>query len=136
MGDDARRWVIRLPWDTPPIKPNGGYENRYVHARKVKAVRADAGKLVRSSGVPRGLRKIRVQLVWIVPDRRRRDTDNLWMLLKACADSMTAGGRSSSPWDWPVVEDDTPEFMSKPEPQIVYRKGEPKRLLLVIHEVM
>ena len=129
------RWVIELPWDTPPVKPNGGYANRYAHAAKVRAVREAVGLLARRAGVPRGLRRVRLQLVWYVPDRRRRDTDNLWMLLKCSADGMTHHGKRTKPTDWPVVEDDTPEFMEKPEPQIAYRKGCRKRLVLVVTDL-
>lgn len=132
MSEQQTRWVIELPWDAPPIKPNGGYANRYAHAAKVRGVRQTAGMLARHAGIPRGLTRIRVQLVWYVSDRRRRDTDNLWMLLKSVCDAMTPAGKQGQPTDWPVVEDDTPEFMEKPEPQIVYRKGQRKRLVVFV----
>lgn len=128
----AQQWVLDLPWDAPPVKANGGYGNRYARAAKVREVRQTVGLLARRSGISRGLQKIRVQLVWYVPDRRRRDTDNLWGTLKPAADALAGGGGRGSTYDWPVVRDDTPEFMEKPEPRIVYRKGQRKRLVLVV----
>lgn len=128
----AERWALDLPWDAPPVKPNGGHGNVYAHARKVKDVRKTAGLLARNARIPRGLDRVRVQLVWYVPDRRRRDVDNLWMTLKALADGLTADGGKGGEYDWPVVADDTPEYMEKPAPQIVYRKGCRKRLVLFV----
>jgi crossover junction endodeoxyribonuclease RusA len=50
-----------------------------------------------------------VQLHYRPRTVRRRDTDNLVALLKPVCDGLVAVG---------VVADDTPEFMSKPEPVI------------------
>lgn len=132
LDTGAESWAIELPWDSPPIKPNGGYANRYAHARKVKDVRKTAGLLARQARIPLGLDRVRVQLVWYVPDRRRRDVDNLWMTLKALADGLTADGGKGGEYDWPVVEDDTPDQMEKPAPRIVYAKGTRKRLVLFV----
>lgn len=129
---EGERWAIEFPWDAPPIKPNGGYANRYAHAAKVREVRQTAGLLARSAGIPRGLDRVRVSLVWYVPDRRKRDADNLVMMLKAVCDGMTADGRKRVSTDWPVVEDDTPEQMDKVMPRIVYRKGTRKRLVVFV----
>lgn len=45
-----------------------------------------------------------VTLTWIVADRRRRDEDNLYPLLKALCDGLVDAG---------VVDDDTPDRMGK-----------------------
>lgn len=45
-----------------------------------------------------------VTLTWFVTDRRRRDEDNLYLLLKALCDGLVDAG---------VVPDDTAEFMGK-----------------------
>lgn len=62
--------------------------------------------------------KVRVDVVWVVTDRRRRDTDNLAPFLKAIYDGIGADKGVSAR----IVEDDTREFMEKPEPTIRYEK--------------
>lgn len=130
-----RQWVIELPWATPPLSLNAGYGNHYARARKVKEVRQTAGLLARKAGIPRGLERIEVQIIWYVPDRKRRDTDNVVPTLKAVCDGLTHHGRRTYPTDWPVVPDDVPQHMAKPEPRIVYRKGCRKRLVLVVTDL-
>lgn len=120
-----------LPWDAPPVKPNGGHGNIYAHAGKVKEVRKAAGILAWSAAIP-PLPKCRVELVWYVPDRRKRDADNLVWTLKPICDALSS---SRQPHDHQIVPDDTPEFMEKLMPRIVYAPGESKRLVLTITEM-
>lgn len=64
--------------------------------------------------LPAGTR-VSVGLVWVVPDKRRRDAENPVPTLKALCDGLVDAG---------LVPDDTPEFMEKLMPVIVYVKGE------------
>lgn len=120
-------WVIPLPWDVPPVKPNGGYGSIYGHAAKVKQARTAMGLLARKANIP-PLTKCRVQLTWYVPDKIRRDVDNLAWTLKPLCDALAG----TKPMDWKIVDDDTPEFMEKLMPDIVYRPGQRKELVVTI----
>lgn len=120
-------YVIRLPWSVPPVKPNGGHGNRYAHAAKVKNTRQTMGLLARKAGIP-WLGRCDVQLTWFVPDRIKRDADNLAWTLKPLCDAL-AGTR---PGDHKIVDDDTPALMVKHMPTIIYRPGEPKQLVVTI----
>lgn len=121
-------WVIELPWSTPPVKPNGGHGNVYGHAAKVRTTRQTMGVLARQAGIP-VLGRCRVLLTWHVPDRIGRDADNLVWTLKPLCDALSSGKK---PTDHVIVKDDTPEFMVKDMPVIVYEKGCRKRLTLTV----
>lgn len=63
--------------------------------------------------------RVRVDVVWVVADKRRRDTDNLAPFLKAIYDGIGSDKGVSAR----IVEDDAPEFMEKPAATIRYEKG-------------
>lgn len=114
------RVKLALPYDRPPKALVG---NTRVHWRQRSAdtqqVRTDVMQLARQAGLhfARGISHITVELVWAPGDRRRRDADNLWPLLKACCDALARGPRR----DWvglDLVLDDTPEHMTKLAPRI------------------
>lgn len=126
-----REWVLELPWAAPPVKPNGGYSNRYAHAAKVKAARQAMGVLARNAKIP-PLGRCEVLLTWHVPDRIGRDVDNLAWTLKPLCDALSS---VKKPTDHMIVPDDTPEFMVKPMPTIEYVKGQRKRMTVRIREV-
>lgn len=100
------RWD--LPWSTPPISLNDRGHWR-ARAKKVKDVRADAKILAMAAHLPRNLSHVTVQLVYQPRDRRRRDADNLVGTLKAICDGLV---------DYGMVDDDTPEYMTKHMPRI------------------
>lgn len=125
-----RTWEILLPWSTPPVKPNGGHGNIYAHAAKVKSTRQTMGLLARKAGIP-WLGRCEIQLTWYVPDRIKRDADNLVWSMKPLADAL-AGNK---PHDHKIVEDDTPELMVKHMPAILYRPGQPKQMFIHITEL-
>lgn len=130
--DHPRQWTIELPWSAPPVKPNGGHGNVYAHAAKVKRARQTMGLLARNAGLP-AMVACRVELVWYVPDRRKRDVDNLVWTLKPLCDALSSNAK---PWDHLIVPDDTPEFMTKPMPRIVYAPDRPKRMVLIVTEIV
>ena len=121
-------WLLELPWQSPPVKANGPRGNHYAHAAHVRAVRRAVGVLARNAKIPH-LGRCRVELTWYVPDRIRRDVDNLMPMMKPVYDALSSGRQ---PFDWPIVEDDTPQFMVKTMPEIVFVKGCRKRFELVI----
>lgn len=111
---------LQLPYDRPPTALRG---NSRAHWRRrsedTRQVRADVLRLAQAAGLhrlDRPVEHVTVTLTWAPGDRRRRDADNLWPLLKACCDAL-ARGRS----DWvglDLVPDDTPTWMEKRAPQI------------------
>jgi hypothetical protein len=126
-----REWVIDLPWATPPVKPNGGYSNRYAHSAKVAQARQVMGLLGRAAGIP-PLARCEVLLTWHVGDRIARDADNLVWTLKPLCDALSSGKKHT---DHPIVRDDTPEFMVKPMPVVEFVKGQRKRLSVRVREL-
>jgi crossover junction endodeoxyribonuclease RusA len=109
-------------WAAPPLSSN----QRLHWARKAeltRTVRSATGYKCRALPV---LERVRVDLVWVVNDKRRRDADNVTPTLKAMCDGLIDVG---------LVDDDTPIFMEKSMPRIEYRKGEAPHLELTITEV-
>jgi crossover junction endodeoxyribonuclease RusA len=113
------RAKLYLPYGRPPKSLVG---NSRAHWRRRSAdtqqVRSDVMRLAQNAGLHRlgPIEHIAVELVWAPGDRRRRDADNLWPLLKASCDALARGRR-----DWiglDLVPDDTPAFMEKLAPRI------------------
>lgn len=96
----GREWVIPLPYKTPPLSLNQRM-HWAVKARITKELRMVAR--LRARYIP-DLTKCSVELVWWVNDRRRRDSDNPFLTLKALADGLV---------DAEIVADDTHDLMKK-----------------------
>ncbi|WP_353809109.1 hypothetical protein [Agromyces sp. SYSU T00194] len=107
-------WTITLNYPRPP---KGLSANDRVHHlakyRATQAIRQEVAVKVQALRVPK-LERVRVDVVWWVTDRRRRDVDNLSPLLKAIYDGIGADKGVSAH----VVPDDAPEFMVKPSATI------------------
>ncbi|MBW0088259.1 hypothetical protein I4I73_03390 [Pseudonocardia sp. KRD-184] len=111
---------LDLPYKRPPAALVG---NSRAHWRRrsadTKQVRADVLRLAQAAGLhrlDRPVEHVTVTLTWAPGDRRRRDADNLWPLLKACCDALARGRQ-----DWvglDLVPDDTPTWMEKRAPRI------------------
>lgn len=100
-------YEIVLPYSKPPLSLNdrGHWRARWVRQQSVKS---DVTKILRAARIP-AAEYVTAQLTYRPRDSRRRDTDNLVETLKYAADSIVAAG---------IVPDDTPAYMSKPEPII------------------
>jgi crossover junction endodeoxyribonuclease RusA len=122
----SRTWTIRLPWTAPPASANDRDHWR-VKAKKVAEIRETAERGLLSTGTSwLDCQHIRVGLVYVPRDARRRDPDNLVVpLMKALVDGIVDAG---------VVPDDTPEYVTREFPVILPPDGDP-RLELVITEV-
>jgi crossover junction endodeoxyribonuclease RusA len=107
---------LELPYQRPPSALTGNTRSHWrSRSSQARAVRTDVAMLARSAGIPKA-EHLTVELVWSPGDRRRRDADNLWPLLKVACDAL-ARGRA----DWvglELVPDDTPAFMTKRAPRI------------------
>lgn len=77
------------------------------------------------------LDRVRVNVVWVVNTRARRDTDNLAPFLKAIYDGIGADSGVSAH----LVEDDAPEYMEKPGATIRYERGALPHFEVTITEV-
>ena len=112
--------TLRLPYERPPKSLVGNSRHHWRQRSKdTLQVRTDVTFLARAAHLHQidGIRHVTVELVWAPGDRRRRDADNLWPLLKAVADAIARGNRK----DWTgleLVPDDTPEHMTKLAPRI------------------
>jgi crossover junction endodeoxyribonuclease RusA len=107
---------LDLPYERPPealwANNRPHYRQRAADTRQVRndvLVRAKQAGLHR---LPRPVAFLDLTLVWAAGDNRRRDEDNLFPLLKACADALARGPRR----DWiglEIVPDDTKRYMKK-----------------------
>lgn len=130
-GPAERSWSFSLPFTRPPAglsaNDRGG---RWVRARSTAAVREMVFYTVRALHIG-VLDRCRVDVVWVVADRRRRDTDNLSPFMKAIFDGIGADKGVSAH----VVDDDAPEYMIKPGATIRYVKGCTPHFEVTITEV-
>jgi crossover junction endodeoxyribonuclease RusA len=123
----SRSWTIRLPWTAPPASANDRDHWR-VKAKKVAEIRETAERgLLSTTTSWLACNHIRVGLLYVPRDRRRRDPDNLVVpLFKALVDGIVDAG---------IVPDDTPRYVTREFPVIAEPDGDP-RLVLRIEEVL
>lgn len=111
------RCRLGLPYDRIPPGLSGNARGRSWRpkAASTRMVRADVTNIARAAGLhrlPCPVNFVFVELVWAPGDRRRRDEDNLYGLVKVAADALARGPRK----DWvglDLVPDDTSQWMSK-----------------------
>ncbi|TFB96553.1 MULTISPECIES: hypothetical protein [unclassified Cryobacterium] len=117
--------TLRFDYMVPPLHANKKWKHWAPKAAMTKSVRL-ASKLS-ASRIPE-LGKCRVTLTWFVVDKRVRDVDNLWPLVKALCDGLVDAG---------IVRDDRPEFMEKPAPIIQWlpKTEGPARMELRIEQI-
>lgn len=78
--------LVPLPWAKPPLSLNDRDHWR-VKARKVALARDQARWAIRAARIP-AFETVHLTLHWRVPDRRRRDLDNLAATLKPVTDAL------------------------------------------------
>ncbi|MFC9874862.1 hypothetical protein [Nocardia salmonicida] len=125
-----RRAILPLPYARPPLSMNDSIGSRaalFAVAAKKREIRTAVAELAEQAHLPRGVDHATVQLHYRPAERRRRDTDNLNATLKPACDGLAAGkpawvaksGRKMRAQPgYGLVPDDTPRWMSKPEPII------------------
>jgi crossover junction endodeoxyribonuclease RusA len=113
MAGPVSGWLIETDWARPPLSLNDRGSWR-ASAGTIANVRREANIRTRAARIPK-LSHVTVQMIWTVPDRRRRDEENPVSTLKPWCDGMVDAG---------VVRDDTPNWMTKPMPVIEYVKGQ------------
>lgn len=113
--------VLTFPWQRPPLSANDRM-HWATKARATRAIRDLTAIDARKAGIP-AVEHVTARLAWVVTDRRRRDTDNTYPTFKAMCDGLVDAG---------IVPDDTPEFMTKLAPVIVYEPGGKARVELEV----
>lgn len=91
---------IGLPWSKPPLTQNAR-QHHHVKAKAVKEALGEARLAIRAAK-PDPMDGAHVVLHYRVPDRRRRDADNLAVTLKVVQDALVAEGVIPAD-DWEVV---------------------------------
>ena len=114
IGDTSTTWTLDLPWPKPPLVLNGSAGTHWARkADDIKRVRVWSATAARDARIP-PLRHCVSTLVWTVPDRRRRDVENVIPTAKPAWDGLVDAG---------VIVDDTPEWITKLMPRIEYVRG-------------
>ena len=124
-------WGFTLDFPKPPkgLSANDRCHWGMKHA-STQTVRMLVMSKVRALHVP-VLDRARVDVVWVVRDRRRRDTDNVAPLLKAIYDGIAADRGVSAR----ILEDDDPAHMEKPGATIRYVKGATAHFRVTITDI-
>lgn len=115
---------IDLPWTKPPLSMNDRL-HWAVKSKKVAEVRLIAKLRILAAGL-KPMPAATLTLHYQPRDVRRRDTDNLFATVKACADGLRDSG---------VIPDDDTAHLSHNEPVIHEPvKGQGGRLWLELEE--
>ena len=113
--------VLTFDWHRPPLNAN----QRLHWAAKAKLTRTIRqtveGTARRAFMDP--FEHVTVQLTWVVTDKRRPDSDNIYPTFKAMCDGLVDAG---------IVPDDTPQYMDKRAPLIRHEPGGKARLELEV----
>lgn len=112
--------VLTFDWPRPPLNAN----QRLHWAAKAKLTRdIRRTTTIKALGPLKPADHITVQLTWVVTDKRRRDSDNIYPTFKAMCDGLV---------DAQIVVDDTPAYMDKRAPLIRHEPGGTARLELEV----
>lgn len=86
--------IVPLPWTKPPITLNPGLRSSNVHAKaaNVRTAKGEALAAIIAARIPKAIPGVELTLHYRVPDRRRRDADNLAATLKVVQDALVAAG--------------------------------------------
>lgn len=122
-------WQIGLDFPRPPagLSMNDRPRHWSVKSKSTALVRGLVANRARAAGIP-PMERCRVDVEWIVPDARKRDTDNLAPFLKAIYDAIGSdrgvGAR--------LVPDDDPAHMDKPAATIRLERGARAHFIITI----
>lgn len=115
----TRAWSFDLEYDRAPRGLSANDRSHWsIKSRSTKRVRGEVFRAVTDLGIPR-LARCRVEVVWVVNTKHRRDTDNLAPFLKAIYDGIGSDRGISAA----IVADDDPDHMEKPAATIEYDRG-------------
>jgi hypothetical protein len=114
--------TFTFPWAKAPLSLN----QRLHHMQKAKITKDLRTLMAVLAGHLEPVGRCEVELVWIVGDKRRRDSENPVPTLKALCDGLVDAG---------LVPDDVPEHMWKLMPVIRYVKGATPHFEFTVREL-
>lgn len=121
-------WLLELPFTRPPKGLSANDRSHWaVKAKSTAEVRALVKYLAWAAGIE-PMQRCQVEIIWVVADRRRRDSDNAAPFAKAIFDGLAADKGVSAH----IVPDDAPEFMTKLMPRIEHRPGATSHFEVVV----
>lgn len=127
----ANIWTFQLNYPRPP---KGLHANDRAHwrakAKSTEQVRQEVMLRVRSLRLGE-LDRVSVQLIWVVGTRAKRDSDNIWPLLKAVCDGIGSDRGTSAR----LVADDDPAHMDKLAPVITLVPGSVPHFKVIITDL-
>ena len=109
----AATWTLIPEWHKPLMSMNDR-PHWAVRAKSIKRCRQWAMNAATAALIP-PLDHCIVEMVWTVPDRKRRDAENPMYDLKSYCDGLVDAG---------VAQDDIPQYMTKLMPRIEYVRGQ------------
>lgn len=120
VQSDVKAWSFILDYPRPPkgLSANDRPGHWSIKAGATAGVRMEVFAKTRALHLGT-LERIRVDVVWVVGDKRRRDADNCAPFLKAIYDGIGADKGVSAH----LVDDDSPEFMYKAPLTFRYEHG-------------
>lgn len=126
--------TLPLSFDKPPLSLNDHRMHHMQRARIVRQLREEVVMLLRLHRVARSARHVEVTFHYRPRDNRARDTDNLIATVKPLVDALAPGrpakmgrkGKIVQPVaGYGLVPDDTPQYVTRPEPVIHRADGPP-----------
>lgn len=127
----SRQWTFALDFGRAPEGLSANDRGHWARrSASTRGVRVTVAALCGQNDIPQ-LNRCRVDVVWVVNTRHRRDTDNLAPFLKAIYDGIGADKGISAH----LVPDDAPEYMEKVGATIRYEKGATAHFEVTISEV-
>lgn len=112
-------WTLELGYIKPPKGLSANDRAHWaVKSKSTAAVRSLVKHLALEAGIEPMMR-CQVEIIWVVADRRRRDSDNAAPFAKCVFDGLGADRGVTAG----IVPDDDPAHMVKLMPRIEYRQG-------------
>lgn len=133
MGErgSGMTWTLELGYVKPPKGLSANDRAHWaVKSKSTAAVRSLVKHLALEAGIEPMMR-CQVEIIWVVADRRRRDSDNAAPFAKAIFDGLAADKGVSAH----IVADDAPEYMTKLMPRIEHRPGVQPHFEVIITDI-
>lgn len=107
--------ILNLPMEKPPLTANQR-PHWAEKAQKTAQLRDMAFWCARSANLPKGLKRVKIQLHWVPNVNRRRDPSNLMPTQKALIDGLVEGAGAKRGYG--LVPDDCPPYVLEEIPEI------------------
>ena len=117
--------IVPLPWERPPVTLNDRDERNRGGSQKIKKALREAREAVRAAGLE-PIVSADSTLHWQIPDRRRRDSDNLGSTHKIVNDALVKEL---------VIPDDSWSHIRRSTQEIHPPNGEPASMWLELSHI-